>query len=226
MTFALRIASIVVVGSTVVLAGCETAPTSADSSISPNETVRAQQHDPLSVQSISLSQTRYELRGNTLTNSRTGRSMRISSPLVEQLRDVADAVQFRNTLGLRLRTNARVQAIAATRRTPDGAASRLMAERLTAQDIGTKSGAVPTLMASSAQYTCDDVAIAIYDQTMLLDEAAERFDDRLQDMLTSGDMPNYSDVAMLGVLAYDIKMWYTSLTMLATVYAIGGCWNS
>ena len=91
--------------------------------------------------------------------------------------------------------------------------------------------------AMSAQYTCTDIAIAIYEQTLLYRAAQEAYIGwwfeytfaAIVDKAITGDwdviIPTPSDVAELSGLAYDVILWQTSLNILATLYSANNCWD-
>ena len=100
-------------------------------------------------------------------------------------------------------------------------AQRAHAKRLTAKETSP--------MMSSVAYTCDDIAIAIYEQTLLYRAAERDFWKELatvtMDALIDQNLPGRSDFTHLATAAHDVWLWATSLNILATIYSANGCWN-
>lgn len=78
---------------------------------------------------------------------------------------------------------------------------------------------------SISQYTCDDLALAIYEQTGMLRDAFTAYQLELEDLLTI-DVPTIGDIARFGAVASEVVLWRTSLNILANLYTINKCWDA
>lgn len=215
-----RISVVLAFGAILLLPGCESAPTSAP--------IRATTPNSTAATGTDIANGRYRLLGHTIVDVPSGRVRQLSPQLAMHIRQIETAMREMKSLMTRVTMDGRVRALAAMSRPVNTLAARQLALQLVAPDTvqhaALHSGlAYGGLMKSTASYTCDDIAIAIYEQTVLFHRAYDEYYRELDDFL-SIDVPTEADAARFGAASSEVGLWLTSLNILSMLYSTNHCW--
>ncbi|WP_396200166.1 hypothetical protein [Gemmatimonas sp.] len=179
------------------------------------------------VQSVKVSNGLLEFTEDEFRMKGSNKGTKITPSLRKMLADVAASSAFVTDLETRVKASPSGKLNALRARGQINAASQRESALDRIRGAGL-SGVGPIAPASTAMYTCTDLEIAIYEQTELYHAAEDAFYEELATMtldgIVDGDIPGVSDVGHLWTAAYDVWMWHSSLTILATLYGANDCW--